>query len=129
MCPHPWTLQNTTVGCKCGVLFGGIVRCNLVSFKLEVPYCYCVTYSEILDTTVVGYCLSTCHGTHTATTIYAHNVSDLDRASCGNLHKTGQMCGGCKEGYAPSVYYFCLLSVFNVWIACYYYNRDFCQPW
>ena len=114
MCLHPWTLQykkNTTEGCECGVSLGGVVRCDPVSFKLEVLYCYCVTYSEILGTTVVGYCLSTCHGTHTATTIYAHNVSDLDRASCGSLHKTGQMCGGCEEGYAPPVYSYSLACV------------------
>ena len=65
ICLHPWTLhykENTTEGCKCGVSLGGVVRCDPVSFKLEVLYCYCVTYSEILGTTVVGYCLSTCHG-------------------------------------------------------------------
>ena len=99
------------MSCKCGVSLQGIVRCDPVSFKLEVLYCYCVTYSEILDTTVVGYCLTTCHGTHTATTIHAHNVSDLDSTMCGSLHRTGQMCGGCEEGYAPPVYSYSLACV------------------
>lgn len=93
MCHHPWTLQynkdNTThVGCECGVSLEGIVRCDPVSFKLEVLYCYCLTYSEILDATVLGYCLTTCHGKHTATAIDAHNVSDLDGIVCGSLQRT-----------------------------------------
>ena len=99
------------MSCKCGISLQGVVRCDPVSFKLEVLYCYCVTYSEILDATVVGYCLTTCHGTHTATTIHAHNVSDLDNTMCGSLHRTGQMCGGCKEGYAPPVYSYSLACV------------------
>ena len=114
MCPHPWTLQykdNTTVGCKCGVSLHGVVRCDPVSFKLDVLYSYCITYSEILNTTVVGYCLTACHGTQTATTIHAHNVSDLNSVMCGSLHRTGQMCGRCKEGYAPPVYSYSLACV------------------
>ena len=116
MCHHPWTLQynkdNTThVGCECGVSLEGIVRCDPVSFKLEVLYCYCLTYSEILDATVLGYCLTTCHGKHTATAIDAHNVSDLDGIVCGSLHRTGQMCGGCEKGYAPPVYSYSMACV------------------
>ena len=122
MCLRPWTLQyeeNATTNCKCGVSLQGIVRCDPSSFNLEVLYCYCVTYSEILNTTVVGYCLTTCHGTHTATRIDAHNVSDLDGIMCGSLHRTGQMCGGCEKGYAPPVYSYSMACV-----ECSHYNYN-----
>ena len=122
MCLRPWTLQyeeNATMNCKCGVSLQGIVRCDPSSFNLEVLYCYCVTYSEILNTTVVGYCLTTCHGTHTATRIDAHNVSDLDGIMCGSLHRTGQMCGGCEKGYAPPVYSYSMAC-----IECSHYNYN-----
>lgn len=115
-CLHPWTLplrsdENTTVKCECGDSIQGVIKCNPISFKLAVLYCYCLTYSDILDTTVVGYCLTSCHGKHTATSIHIQNTSDLNNAMCGDLHRTGQMCGRCKEGYALPVYSYSLACV------------------
>jgi hypothetical protein len=118
ICVNYMTYNATTdPDCKlsaCGDSLQGIVRCDPNSFNLEVLYCHCVTYSEILNTTVtvVGYCLTTCHGTHTTTRIDAHNVSDLDGIMCGSLRKTGQMCGGC---YARPVYTYSM-SYVECWL-------------
>ena len=107
--------------CKCGVLLQGIVRCDPVSFNLEVLHYYCVTYSEILNTTVVGYCLTTCHGTHIATKIDVQNVSDLDGRSIVFTELVTEMCGGCEKGYASSVYSYSLTCV-ECWLKCNEYS-------
>ena len=33
-----------------------------------------------------------------------HHVEDLNSAICGHLHRSGQLCGSCEEGYSPLVY-------------------------
>ena len=104
--PMPWTIpkvENGTVECSCGSRESGVVKCHPESYKIKLLYCHCVSYSITLNTTVVGYCLGMCSRT-IYKTIHACNVSELDNATCGSLHRTGQMCGGCKKGYAPSVY-------------------------
>ena len=113
-CIRPWTVQyeeNATSGCECGDTVQGVVKCDPVTFNLDVLYCYCLTFSDILNTTVVGYCLNACHGTKTFTTIHAQNTSDLNKIMCGNLERTGQMCGSCKEGYATAVYSYSMACV------------------
>ena len=61
-------------------------------------------------TTTVGHCIVTF--IHLYTTLYtASNVSTLNDAMCGSLHRTGQMCGGCEKSYAPPVYSYSLTCV------------------
>ena len=112
-CPKPWTIptvENGTVECSCGSRINGVVECHPESCKIKLLYCHCMSYSTILNTTVVGYCLNMCsRSIHR--TIHACNLSELDDAICGRLHRTGQMCGDCKKGYAPSVYSYDLACV------------------
>ena len=112
-CPRPWTIpkvENGRVECACGSQLNGVVECHPDSCKIKLVNCHCMSYSTILNTTVVGYCLSMCNGS-IHKTIQACNMSKLDTAMCGSLHRTGQMCGCCKEGYAPPVYSYNLACV------------------
>ena len=97
--------------CRCGDSLQGIVECNPITFRLKVLRCYCITYSELLNTTVVGYCLTTCPSPPTRSVIHIKNTNDLDSRMCGGLHRQGQMCGRCEEGYAPPVYSYSLSCV------------------
>ena len=113
-CPKPWTIpkvENGTVECACGSSLNGVVvECHPELCMIKLLYCHCMSYSAILNTTVVGYCLGMCSRT-IHETIHACNMTELDNATCGSLHRTGQMCGDCKEGYAPSVYSYNLACV------------------
>ena len=112
-CLKPWTIpkvENGTVECSCGSQVSGVVECHPESCKIKLLYCHCMSYSTILNITVVGYCLGMCsRSIHR--TIQACNMSELDNTTCGSLHRTGQMCGDCKKGYAPSVYSYDLACV------------------
>ena len=111
-CPHPWTIaseDNGTTKCECGDTMYGVVRCDQNTFQLEILQSYCMTHSDALGTTI-GHCIVTF--LHLYTTLYSlTNVSTLNNAMCGSLHRTGQMCGGCEEGYAPPVYSYSLACV------------------
>lgn len=110
-CYHPWTLEkeeNGKIKCECGNDVQGIVKCDSNSFELHILQSYCMTYSESLNTTV-GHCAITLLNIRKE--LDANNTSDLNEAMCGSLKRTGQLCGGCKEGYAPPVYSYGLACV------------------
>ena len=109
-CPHPWTVarkENGTTTCECGDTLGGVVKCDSKSFEVQLLQAYCMTSSDNVNA-VVGHCASTFLK---LTTNIVNNVSDLNDAMCGHLNRTGQMCGGCKEGHAPPVYSYSLACV------------------
>ena len=112
ICTHPWTTaseDNGTTKCECGNTMYGVVRCDPNTLQLEILQSYCMTHSSALGTTI-GHCIVTL--LHLYTTLYnASNVSTLNVAMCGGLHRTGQLCGGCEKGYAPPVYSYGLACV------------------
>ena len=111
-CSHPWTIaseDNGTTKCECGDTMYGVVRCDQNTFQLEILQSYCMTHSDASGT-AIGHCMVTF--LHIYTTLYTlTNVSTLNNAMCGSLHRTGQMCGGCEEGYVPPVYSYSLACV------------------
>ena len=111
-CSHVWTIaseDNGTTKCECGDTVYGVVRCDQSTFQLEILQSYCMTHSDALGTTI-GHCMVTF--LHIYTTLYTlTNVSTLNNAMCGSLHRASQMCGGCEEGYAPPVYSYSLACV------------------
>ena len=112
ICSHPWTVaseDNGTTKCECGDTMYGVVRCDPNTLQLQVLQSYCMTHSNALGTTV-GHCIVTL--LHFYTTLYdVSNVSTLNVAMCGSLHRTGQLCGGCEKGYAPPVYSYSMACV------------------
>ena len=112
-CPS-WTRQfNTTDGnisCECGNDIGGIISCDNKTKQVFVSDCYCVTYAKHSDLLVVGACPYSCFYTTTISgiknqSIYLlpRNKSDLSDELCGQWNREGQMCGQCKESFAPPV--------------------------
>ena len=121
-CPL-WTIPTTNNTCLCGN--HKIAKCDYKMNSVSLPYCYCMTYNVALNTPVVGHCLFTCQ---VPNTVPGHSLSCLDHYRvivttndtaeishnvCSNLgmHRTGQLCGSCEEGYGLPVYSYSVACV------------------
>ena len=62
----PWTIpyisdeDDNTIHCKCGNLLGGLVNCNNKTLQVSIQNCYCMTYSNQLNSTLKGQCTANC---------------------------------------------------------------------
>ena len=94
--------------------------------SVSLPFCYCMSYNEKFNTTVVGYCAARCYvSSHSPerkvftgvnryqVIVKSHNRTEFNDDACSGLHmnRTGQMCGSCVKGYAPPVYSYSLACV------------------
>ena len=112
LCP-PWYLLKGNA-CQRGNDHWGMIRfLNKTNQPLMLPF-YCMTTSE--NTThhrdVLGGCLLTTNFKE-----FAHffplpcNVSELNQFMCADTNRDGQLCGRCREGFAPPVYSYSLNCV------------------
>ena len=109
VCP-PWTLpyssaQDNTTHCKCGDDLLDIVECNSQTLQVSVVSCYCMTYNEQFNKTLVGRCPITCRGGRYKR-IHTNESFSINMEVCGRLKREGQLCGDCIQGYGPAVYSF-----------------------
>lgn len=106
-CNYTWTSS-----CRCGFT-SNVVICDDNSLQVNVLKCYCMTYSRLHNTTVVGSCMYTCKPYKQHGDIYYRipkSLQALNNATCGRHNRKEQMCSHCRETYAPSVYsydYYC----------------------
>ncbi len=96
--------------CECGSTVGNKVRCNNATKKVDILDCYCMTYSEDDHSTVLGQCA---YGCSQKSSYYSlpSNISQLNEEVCGWLNRDGQLCGRCKDSFAPAVYSYSLSCV------------------
>lgn len=106
--------------CKCGDQLGGVIACNEYLRVVFIRRCYCMTYGVNESGPFVGACLYNCYSlNHTkrypniTNSNYISNfiplpqhASDLNNVMCDVWKRKGQLCGECKDGYAPQVYSF-----------------------
>ncbi len=78
------------------------MHCDPTTQDTAVLGCFCMTTDRSGENTVVGACLFTCRDYPIY--LVPRNASELDQSVCGHVHRTGQLCGQCQEGYAPPVY-------------------------
>ena len=103
-CPGLWSrFDNTTGRCRCGYWVGGVVHCD-ETFGVLVEPCFCMSfYEKDPNITVIGACMM-CHNGG----VIFHNASDLSENMCGKgafvSNREGQLCGRCKQGFAPPAY-------------------------
>ena len=111
-CPT-WYYQKRDGSCSCGDWLNGAIICSPESESVALAACYCMTYSEDSNDTVAGACLYSYFRCNSNNFDYVipHNVSELNEMMCGFLNRDGQLCGGCKEGFAPPVYSYDLQCV------------------
>ena len=111
-CPtwfYPRTLSNGSTECECGTDLGETIACNSTSHVVGLLYCYSMTYNNDKSSLVVGASYYGCYNNHLY--ICSHgpryrlplNSSSLDK-QCGSFNREGQLCGQCREGFAPLVY-------------------------
>ena len=103
-CPT-WSYLADDGSCKCGDTLKGAIQCNITSRHLAVHVCYSMTYEESTGITVAGPSVYGCTSTQIYRTLPL-NVSQLNTEMCGHLHRTGQLCGQCAEGYKQPVYFY-----------------------
>ena len=124
-CPVWTTYSNTTGKCECGDSLKGVVDCSPGTLQVSVMKCYCMTYNEEANSTVVGPCIFTCVGLNKTkphfNRVVAHNIYELNNDSCGMFYRTGQLCSQCLAGYGLPVYSYqslactkCLRSEFRL---------------
>ena len=102
-CPR-WLfpIRNSTA-CKCGSRLGGVVWCSNSTQMVRILKCYCMTHSSDSASFIAGACWYSCQlEKHSANAYYTvpSNVSKV----CDLFHRAGQLCGKCKDGFAPPVY-------------------------
>ena len=125
-CPI-WTTPkviNGTIGCECGNTLNSVVVCETNNFAVHILLYYCMSYSDELNTTVVGRCL---YRLHNKPTLQYKNYWPFtrlthrsDTALCqfhvyhydgGYQYQIGRMCTECVDGYAYPVYSYSLACV------------------
>ncbi len=111
-CVNTWFLQvpDDDHTCECGSTVGSKVRCDNATKEVDILDCYCMTYSEDDHSTVIGQCLYGCNHKSSYYSLPS-NISQLNGKVCGWLNREGQLCGRCKDGFAPAVYSYSLSCV------------------
>ena len=98
-CPSWFT--NETGDCLPGPTLGGIIQQDALTLQTSLLECYCMTEKDgVLS---VGACLYTCKAVMGYYPLPCR-VSQIQNFTCGDLHRHGQLCGECEDGYAIPVY-------------------------
>ena len=109
VCPTWFLPEETHSGtgtmCKCGSLPGHAVKCDPASNETWLDEWYCTTYDNATGMTLLGSCpFNTIHGiTSGEYILLPKNIFELNEFMCGDLNRTGRLCGQCKKGLGPAV--------------------------
>ena len=110
-------IPNSGGACECGFPLYGVVGCDNTTHRTYLKSCYCMSYIESSNSTVIGACLYTCsarHGTKElgpGQRVLPPSISQLDYLQCGYVNREGLLCGRCKSGFSPPVYSYDLRCV------------------
>ena len=112
-CP-PWYQPSGNGTCQFGSNLGFIVKstANLMQSELEQFYCMTTANTSSHRMDVVGSCLYSA-AAYLERMHYPLpcNISQLNDFMCADLNREGQLCGKCREGFAPPVYSYSLSCV------------------
>ena len=97
-CPT-WFIQSNG-SCVCGDALKGKVKCNGVENPVSLLLTFCMTYSSLHNTTVVGACpFFPLQNASDGFVPIPNNLTE----QCESVHREGQLCGRCLNGFAPGV--------------------------
>ena len=111
-CPTWMHWDPTEKRCMCDqILAGSVVFCtdNKDRMRVSALHGYCMTHAKLDNQSfIVGTCQYNTmrKGRHT-NPFYLDlplDPTQVDNAMCGDFHRTGQLCGQCKQNYSPPVY-------------------------
>ena len=111
-CP-PWYWPAGNGTCQFGNDPGGVVMSNPHSMQTMLENYYCMTTSSTGNETIIGKCLFSTPAYYYATPYFPLpcNISELNEFMCAGLNREGQLCGKCREGFAPPAYSYSLSCV------------------
>ena len=113
LCP-PWYKPTKGGSCKFGVQVGGAVTGIASTMQTTLLPLYCMTSSNVSSTgnEALGSCLLSLPDIFGAREYTLPcNISDLNNFMCASTNREGQLCGRCREGFAPPVYSYSLRCV------------------
>ena len=123
-CQQTWTYYANGA-CVCGSDIHSTVQCRTDTRKVSIAGCNCMTLDDI-DGVVVGKCLYGCGFTAPEDDVHYHslptNISELNGAMCGRLHRDGRLCHKCHDTFSPLAYSYdlkcikCTDSNFDNWL-------------
>ena len=93
--------------CQCGWHPHKAISCNGTNSS-SVIYCYCVTFDEETNATLIGNCNYNCARLNKDSALYnplPKSIHQLNK-TCDSLNRTGALCGRCKSGHYPLAYSF-----------------------
>ena len=110
-CP-PWFMPtgNASNPCKCAKTPGEIVSCDQTLNETLLLTCHCMSYENTTSELIVGPCIYGCFYNGMTDLVKGpylklpRNISDLNTAVCGQLNRTGRLCGQCAQNLFPPVY-------------------------
>ena len=111
-CSKTWfftkQFTNGSIACECGSDLGLVVSCDRASGQVELLENYCMTY----DTHNISLVVGKRYMYFASNERYAlPDDPSLLNQKCEHYGRTGQLCGRCKDGYAPPVYSYNLSCV------------------
>ena len=111
-CPL-WQEKNITGNCTCSDDLKNLVACKEQPYSLMLFCCYCMTFNEEYNKTVVGACQYTCQKPFMMSyfPIPTPEPGELNEVMCAPDNREGQLCGRCIPGFAPPVYSYSLSCV------------------
>ena len=113
LCP-PWYKPTRGGSCKFGAQLGYVVDGIASTMQTQLLHLYCMTSSNMSSTgnEALGSCLLFLpRFLGDKAFILPCNISDLNDLMCASTNREGQLCGRCREGFAPPVYSYSLTCV------------------
>ena len=113
LCP-PWYKPTRGGSCKFGAQIGDAVSGISSTMQTILQPLYCMTSSNLSSTgnEALGSCFLTLPRRFgEKEVILPCNISDLNDFMCASTNREGQLCGRCREGFAPPVYSYSLRCV------------------
>ena len=110
-CPV-WFICNSSGKCVCGEEYHHIIKCDQDMQTAKILDCYCATYDNDTDQTIAGACFANCGYARKRNfdedgVVYSAlegNKFELNAMMCGEMNRTGPLCGKCENGLYPMVY-------------------------
>ena len=106
-CPVWHILSPNTNSCVCGDDLHYTVLCSDQEEVLYIKHCYSISYNNDSKSFAVGNVPYTCNYLRefSITEDYL-TYSDFNKSVCSEVHRKGQLCGKCEDGYAtPAISY------------------------
>ena len=106
LCP-PWYRLSNNSDCRTGDNFRSVVYFSPRTWQTRLQTFYCMTTTQNLTQRkdVIGGCPFSANNIVEMMYIpLPCNISKLNDFMCADLNREGQLCGRCRDGFAPPVY-------------------------